>query len=490
MADTAFSRAERGLGSTNLNVADIVAKTRGNPQEIMKLVMGGEINLTQGLLAKRLADSIVQEQQKAAAPTTTVLQDSFPGLAPPPPPPAPPMPPMGAEGMMPPEMQGAPGMPPMGGEGMMPPEMQGAPGMPPQMPPQMQGVPGMAEGGLAQLDFAAPDYAGGGLVAFAEGGVPSDGEEERDPRLATFTAPDLRALTQTALSDVQSLAPRQTQAGQAYMERLQSAINPEQERKRAEMGAMFQAIGAVRPGMNPLEALAQGFATTGASLQESQERLREREMEQLRAAAELERLENQMTQEELSIAQRLAQAEAGLLSEAEERRVRVDVADRDRESQEKIAQWRIAADEKLAHIQGGYSLRTASMRAASSGSEARPTPTGIQTAVMSNSRKDMDNAQARYRAAINAGNADLAIEARREYNQALRQYNNIGGQYGYDSIRAPSVEAMAGITGDPTSRQQAALSAVRDRIQRERTAARSNTTSTNIDALLEMYGRQ
>jgi hypothetical protein len=67
MAETAFDRTERGLGSADLSIPDIVARTKGNPQDIMKLVMSGQINVTQGLLAKRLSDSVVAERSAMAA---------------------------------------------------------------------------------------------------------------------------------------------------------------------------------------------------------------------------------------------------------------------------------------------------------------------------------------------------------------------------------------------------------------------------------------
>lgn len=473
MVDTAFDRAERGLGSTDLSVADIVAKTRGNPNEIMKLVMAGQINLTQGLLAKRLSDSVVAEQQKAAAPTTTVLQDSFPQLAPPP----------AMGGLQPHAAPMAPAAP----QGMGP------------VAPQMQAPQGMAEGGLAQLDFAAPDYAGGGIVAFAEGDELDTPEEwgayfertaresvpgvnvtsrrrtaarnaqvggqpdsyhllgaardftppqgmtmrelasqlrstfgagydiinegdhvhvEPGPALgravragtpfnpanvsrlriaenapaaaaapaapaanptAGYTPPDLAAMRSAALGGITSASPRQTEASQAYMERLRQAFNPEQERSRAEVGALFQAIGNVRPGMNPLEALAQGFATSGASMQAAEERLREQEMAQLRAAAELERLENQMSREELALAQQYALAQAGLLEAAEARRVNAEVQALDRESRERVAQWNNAAAMERTLASGEAQVR-ASERAGLAAIEKQETAAQTQAA--------------------------------------------------------------------------------------------------------------
>lgn len=425
MVDTAFDRAERGLGSTDLSVADIVAKTRGNPNEIMKLVMGGQINLTQGLLAKRLSDSVVAEQQKAAAPTTTVLQDSFPQLAPPP----------AMGGLQPPAAPMAPAAP----QGMGP------------VAPQMQAPQGMAEGGLAQLDFAAPDYAGGGIVAFDDGGTVTSPEEFGAylEELASGAVPGINVTSRTRtaarnravggvsnsfhligaardfvpprgmsmadlhstlrdtlgsnydiinegdhvhvepsdavagavrggsqvnpssgsnisatdrgafmdfinerltpssadptsyLEQLQRLAPTNTEAMERLQARLEAEPDPERARERAELGALFQSIGNVRPGMNPLEALAQGFATSGASMQAAEDRATTQELERLQTAAELERVQNQMTREEYQIAVQLAQYDAGRLDESVGRQIEAALAIMGIDSQERIENARI-----------------------------------------------------------------------------------------------------------------------------------------------------
>ena len=158
MAETAFDRTERGLGSADLSIPDIVARTKGNPQDIMKLVMNGQINVTQGLLAKRLSDSVVAERNAMAAQQPSVLQEQFPEMA-----------------------QAT------GGLGAMP---QAAPPMPAQMGPQMgpqmgapapQGMP-PAQGGIGGLDFAPTQMAGGGIVGYATGD-PVGRVETREERL-------------------------------------------------------------------------------------------------------------------------------------------------------------------------------------------------------------------------------------------------------------------------------------------------------------------
>lgn len=452
MVDTVFDRTERGLGSTSLSVADIVAKTRGNPNEIMKLVVGGQINLTQGLLAKRLSDSVVAEQQKAAMPQSTVLQDAFPQMA------------QSMGGLQPPAQP--PTQPPMQGAA----SPQGMAPMPPAPAPQpqMQAPQGMAEGGLAQLDFAAPEYASGGIVAFQDGGridlerlrraivaqesggdygientegsgamgayqfMPDtaralarrlgldyrpellrgdrgrseegreyqdalgtaslqeaidfsggdlsraaayhfagpnergwrentaryqrqlaeryggDGESEGGTPASTGDRQGLMTLINEGLEpekvdpssyleQLRRLAPNETEATDRYRASLEAAPDPEKARQRAELGALFEAIGNVQPGMSPLEALAQGFSTSGASIQAAETRAATQESERLQAAAQLENLRNQMTREEFQLATQLAQYDAGRLDAATGRQLEAMLSIAGLDSQEKIA---------------------------------------------------------------------------------------------------------------------------------------------------------
>jgi hypothetical protein len=214
---------------------------------------------------------------------------------------------------------------------MAPPAAQGPgpvdPQMQAQMQPQMQAPPGMAEGGLAQLDFAAPDYAGGGLVSFAEGGAAP----------AAYTPPNMIDLTRQQQEAIRGLAPLQMQDTEAYRAQLRERKDPEAERKRAELAGLFQSLGGVRPGMTPLEALAQGFSTTGTSMLASEDQMREQELERLKALADFEQIQNKLTREELDLAQRYASAQATLQDTAEKRRVDMEMSQLDRASREKIA---------------------------------------------------------------------------------------------------------------------------------------------------------
>lgn len=146
---------------------DIAKEYAGNKQKIAQAMQMGIVDPTAGVLAGMFIDRMRSAQMQEGIPQATVAQQVMGGA-----PPAPVNPlPAGGLGSLP---QGAPPMaPPMG----MPPEMGMAPPMPQEAPM------GMADGGIASLPvpdamFDEPTnggfddgYAGGGIVAFAEGGI-------------------------------------------------------------------------------------------------------------------------------------------------------------------------------------------------------------------------------------------------------------------------------------------------------------------------------
>jgi hypothetical protein len=141
---------------------NIAKEYAGNKQRIAEAMQMGVVDATAGVLAGMFIDRMRSAQMQEQAPQQTVAQQVMGGAPPPPPPP-----PSGGLGATPQAaLQAAPqGAPPMAPPMDMPPEMGMAP-------------PGMAEGGIVGLDvpsymFDEPDngsYAGGGLVAFAQGG--------------------------------------------------------------------------------------------------------------------------------------------------------------------------------------------------------------------------------------------------------------------------------------------------------------------------------
>lgn len=137
---------------------DIAKEYAGNKQRIAQAMQLGVVDPTAGVLAGMFIDRMRSAQMQEQAPQATVAQQVMGGAPATPPP------------------------PPSGGLGAAPPA---APPMAPMQPPMPApgGAPvGMADGGLATLPvpdamFDEPTnggfddgYAGGGLVAFADGG--------------------------------------------------------------------------------------------------------------------------------------------------------------------------------------------------------------------------------------------------------------------------------------------------------------------------------
>ena len=154
---------------------DIAKEYAGNKQKIAQAAQMGTIDPTAAVLAGMFIDRMRSAQVMEGAQQPTVAQQVLGGV-PPQGAGAPPPPPMGAPQDMAPPM-GAPMAPPP----MAPPPQDM--GMAPP-PPEMDMVPqGMADGGLAMLPvpdtmFDEPSnggfddgYAGGGMVAFAPGGM-------------------------------------------------------------------------------------------------------------------------------------------------------------------------------------------------------------------------------------------------------------------------------------------------------------------------------
>jgi len=136
----------------------------GNKQKIAQAAQSGLLDPTAAVMAGMFIDRMRSAQTQEQGPPTTVAQQVF----------APPQPPQGA----PPPMMGQPGMAPPMGAPMPPP--------PPAAPPMGAPPVGMASGGLTALPlpdnmFDEPDgmgYAGGGIVAFAQGAAVQEDDDE------------------------------------------------------------------------------------------------------------------------------------------------------------------------------------------------------------------------------------------------------------------------------------------------------------------------
>ena len=125
-------------------------------KQLANMAQTGLIDPQKAVMAGMMRDRIAKEDMQP--PTTTVAQDTL-GMAPP------------QMGQMPPAPQG-PQMPPQMGM-QPPPQMAQAQ---PQIPPPQMGAPVQqppvmaASGGVTSLPVDIADYAGGGIVAFGDGG--------------------------------------------------------------------------------------------------------------------------------------------------------------------------------------------------------------------------------------------------------------------------------------------------------------------------------
>jgi len=146
--------------------------TKYSKPELQRMVQMGVVGPQEAVMAGMMIDRIAKSAM--TPPQTTVAQDVL-GAAP------------TAEGQgMPPQM----GQPPQMPQGQMPP------------PPQMAADGGIMgalpySDGVASLPTNLPDYAGGGIVAFADGGRPEDyvrASRQADAALATMPQSDAQTL--------------------------------------------------------------------------------------------------------------------------------------------------------------------------------------------------------------------------------------------------------------------------------------------------------
>ena len=191
---------------------DVAKEYGGNKQAIAQAAQMGIVDPTAAVLAGMFIDRMRSAQVMEAAPQQTVAQQVF----------APPQPQM-PQGL---------GQMPMSAPAPQPaPPMQAPMGAPPEM-----AMPGMAMGGLANLSvpdamFDEPDtggygdgYAGGGLVAFADGGD-IDFERFRQAIIAQESGGDYGAVNKEsgAMGAYQFMEP----TARAIAKRLGMAYRPD-----------------------------------------------------------------------------------------------------------------------------------------------------------------------------------------------------------------------------------------------------------------------
>jgi len=144
--------------------------TKYSKPELQRMVQMGVVEPQKAVMAGMMIDRIAKSAMQP--PQTTVAQDVL-GLAP-----------TSAQGQMPPEaMQG-----------------QAPQGQPPQMPPPQMaahgGIMGMLphSDGVAALHSNIPDYAGGGIIAFADRGAVKDPYVVERPELSMVNLPEERTV--------------------------------------------------------------------------------------------------------------------------------------------------------------------------------------------------------------------------------------------------------------------------------------------------------
>lgn len=371
----------------NIQSPENIAKEyAGNKQRIAEAMQMGVVDPTAGVLAGMFIDRMRAGQMQEGMPQSTVAQQVMGGA--PSAAPAPPLP-AGGLGATP---QAAPSMTPEMGMGM-PPEMG--------MAPQGQ-MPMMAEGGLATLPvpdtmFDEPTnggfndgYAGGGIVAFQQGGGVFAEEEEVElgpegavgqidvvrqraqPRLdpkrmqgMEFDAPSemggFRSDVFGNLDILGAAAPRQTKRAEELEALLERERSPEEraKRRKEDMYMALAQIGAkmaTTPG-SLLQAAGAGIqealpgVTAAAKERRGEERALTRELLSEERAGNKEQVERFQVGLDMVIKGYIPLEQA-----LQDRNFRERWETMGRESQERIARMNAAAGITQSNIGAGASM--------------------------------------------------------------------------------------------------------------------------------------
>jgi hypothetical protein len=308
----------------------------GNKQKIAQAMQMGIIDPTAGTLAGMFIDRMRSAAQQEQAPQQTVAQQVM-APQPSPAPPAPPAPPAGL------------GATPQAAQ-MGPPEAMGQPSAPP---------PGMTDGGLAAL--AVPDdmfnssvgdsdiqhYAGGGIVAFDEGGpvdeitVPAP---ERESLYGNYKDP---AKMRAAINE--QYKPEH-QYGNMLTDMFKDISSPAElkRRKKEDMWAALGQIGATM-ATTPGSFLQAAGAGIGSALPGIAQSAKERRADQRDAVKSLAAQEGLSNKEALEMV-KLVQEGTNKYGEFNEKRLDRQQAERLEELREKgaNARARMAANAGIA----------------------------------------------------------------------------------------------------------------------------------------------
>jgi hypothetical protein len=309
---------------------DIAKEYGGNKQKIAQAMQMGVVDPTAGTLAGMFIDRMRGAQMQEMAQTPTVAQQVF----------APPQPPMGA-----PPMGGMPPAPPMGAPpmgGMPPAPPMGAPPAPPM---------GMAEGGIAALPvpdmmFDEPDnggYAGGGIVAFNEGG----------PTSFYGMSTDLGA----NLDTLEGRLKPETEFTEREAQYIRDVLSPEGQKKRRDEDKWFAlaqlgATMASTPG-SLLQAASAGAQAALPGLREGAKERRAEERQAISTGAARELGRNKEQRELLSTALGMVDKAGGFAEAAKTREFQATLNKMDNDTRELVARIGAGASVEAANIYAG-----------------------------------------------------------------------------------------------------------------------------------------
>jgi hypothetical protein len=313
---------------------DIAKEYGGNKQKIAQAMQMGVVDPTAGTLAGMFIDRMRSAQMQEGAQQPSVAQQVFA-------PPAPPAPPMGGPPM------GAPPAPPMGG---MPPggPPMGAPpappmgGMPPGAPPM-----GMADGGLAALPvpenmFDEPmdgEYAGGGIVAFADAGpVGYMQEAPEDEELEAVGSRGRYGFAPTFEGNmglIEKYAPQQSKYGDKLTSFYEAEMSPEAQKKRRDEDKYFALaqLGATMAGTpgSLLQAFGAGVGKALPGLQESAKARRAEQRDAIKTLAAREDMTNKQATDAFRLAGDLQKAYGGFMDTEAQRKLTKEMNEADNE---------------------------------------------------------------------------------------------------------------------------------------------------------------
>lgn len=404
---------------------NIAKEYGGNKQKIAEAMQMGVIDPTAGVLAGMFIDRMRSAQMQEMAPQQTVAQQVMGGAP--------------APAAVPPASPQSPG-----GLGLTP---QAAPSMTPQMPvggaPMGEAPMGMADGGLAALPvpdamFDEPNnggfndgYAGGGLVAFADGGAANPS--------TTYGYSATDPLANAAIYERLFGRPESKYTGEYEQELLQER-SPEARKKAkdVDLGYALMTMGsklASTPG-SLLQGVGAALGEGAPILMQSAKERKAEERDIRKGLLDIEAGRNTAA----------AQKAAGLI-QMQQMGIQGQEAAANREAQVNLEKLRQQGDLALERLRQSGDLSIAKIRSAGRGSggeggEGKPrkplSPTAAST-IMGQSRTEMADAIKAINAAERAKDFKGVERARQRYATAINTYNRAAGDLGLPAMASSRV---------------------------------------------------